>query len=38
MVYCLAEAGPGLGQYDMFCPDVLWQGVRFAPAVDEGWA
>lgn len=38
MVYGLAEAGPGLGQYDMFCPDVLWQGVRFAPAVDEGWA
>lgn len=38
MVYCLAEAGPELGQYDMFCPDVLWQGVRFAPAVDEGWA
>lgn len=37
MVYCLAEAGPGLGQY-MFCPDVLRQGVRFAPAADEGWA
>lgn len=38
MVYCLAEAGPGLGQYVMFCPDVLRQGVRFAPAADKGWA
>lgn len=26
-----------IGQYDLFCPDVLGQGVRYAPAViDEG--
>lgn len=37
IVYCPADAGPGLGQYDLFCPDVLGQGVRYAPAViDEG--
>lgn len=34
----LLKQGLDLGNMIMFCPDVLRQDVRFAPAVDEGWA